>query len=126
VELHGANGYLLNEFLSTTLNRRDDEYGGDPEERVRYPAEVLSAVVDAVPEEFVVGIRISQSMVTDYGYEWPEGEDAATVFFEALSAPARTTFTRLNGGQPRRPSVTRDRPWRRPPSRTAPRTRLSS
>ena len=86
VELHGANGYLLNEFLSTTLNRRSDKYGGDPEERVRYPAEVLSAVVDAVPEEFVVGIRISQSMVTDFGYEWPEGEDAAAVFFKTLSA----------------------------------------
>ena len=86
VELHGANGYLLNEFLSTSMNRRDDEYGGDPQARVRYPTEVVSAVSEAVPEEFVVGIRISQSMVTDYGYVWPEGEDAAAVFFEELSA----------------------------------------
>lgn len=86
IELHGANGYFLNEFLSTSLNQRDDEYGGDPAARVRYPAEVVSAVAAAVPDEFVVGIRISQSMVTDYGYEWPEGEDAAAVFFEELSA----------------------------------------
>ncbi len=85
IELHGANGYFLNEFLSTSMNRRDDEYGGDPQARVRYPTEVVSAVSGAVPEEFVVGIRISQSMVTDYGYVWPKGEDAAAVFFERLS-----------------------------------------
>ncbi len=86
VELHAANGYLLNEFLSDTMNQRDDEYGGDPEARVRYPAEVVEAVATAVPEDFVVGVRVSQSMVTDYRYEWPEGEAAAAVFFEALSS----------------------------------------
>ncbi|WP_115891797.1 MULTISPECIES: oxidoreductase [Haloferax] len=86
VELHGANGYLLNEFLAADANRRDDEYGGGPESRVKFPAEVLSAVTDAVPEEFVVGIRVSQEKVTDGDYEWPEGEDAAAVFFEELSA----------------------------------------
>jgi 2,4-dienoyl-CoA reductase-like NADH-dependent reductase (Old Yellow Enzyme family) len=86
VEIHGANGYFLNEFLSKSMNQRDDEYGGDPAARVRYPAEVVSAIADAVPEEFVVGIRISQTMVTDDEYQWPEGEDAAAVFFEELSA----------------------------------------
>ena len=86
VEIHGANGYFLNEFLSSRMNQRDDEYGGDPEARVRYPAEVVSAVADAVPEEFVVGIRVSQTMVTDTDHQWAEGEDAASVFFEELSA----------------------------------------
>ncbi|MFC4408186.1 oxidoreductase [Haloarchaeobius iranensis] len=86
VELHAANGYLLNEFLSDKMNRRDDEYGGAPEARVRYPAEVVEAVAAAVPDDFVVGVRVSQSMVTDYGYVWPEGEAAAAVFFEALSS----------------------------------------
>ena len=86
VELHAANGYLLNEFLSKSLNRRDDEYGGEPADRVRYPAEVVAAVAKAVPKDFVVGVRVSQSMVTDYDYEWPEGEAAAAVFFERLSA----------------------------------------
>nr|WP_083857041.1 NADH:flavin oxidoreductase [Natrinema limicola] len=86
VELHAANGYFLNEFLSKSLNQREDEYGGKPANRVRYPAEVVSAVAEAVPENFVVGVRISQTMVTDYDYEWPEGEDAAAVFFKELSA----------------------------------------
>nr|WP_304447126.1 NADH:flavin oxidoreductase [Halomarina sp. PSRA2] len=88
VELHAANGYLLNEFLASDANRRDDEYGGDPEDRVRYPAEVLAAVADAVPEDFVVGVRVSQTKVTDDDYRWVEGERAAEVFFEALSADA--------------------------------------
>jgi 2,4-dienoyl-CoA reductase-like NADH-dependent reductase (Old Yellow Enzyme family) len=86
VEIHGANGYFLNEFLSTRMNQRDDEYGGGPAARVRYPADVVSAVADAVPEEFVVGIRISQTMVTDTDHQWEEGEEAAAVFFEELSA----------------------------------------
>ncbi len=86
VEIHGANGYFLNEFLSTRMNQRDDEYGGGPDARVRFPAEVVAAVAEAVPEEFVVGIRISQTMVTDTDHQWEEGEDAAEVFFEELSA----------------------------------------
>jgi 2,4-dienoyl-CoA reductase-like NADH-dependent reductase (Old Yellow Enzyme family) len=68
------------------MNQREDQYGGPPEARVRYPAEVVAAVADAVPEEFVVGIRVSQTMVTDTDHQWAEGEDAAAVFFEELSA----------------------------------------
>lgn len=86
VEIHAANGYLLNQFLSTHFNERDDEYGGAPENRVRFPAEVVEAVDAATPEEFVVGVRLSQTAVTDDEYAWPEGEDAAAVFAEELSA----------------------------------------
>jgi len=86
VELHAANGYLLHEFLSTEFNRRDDEYGGAPTQRVRFPREVVTAVKDAVPSEFVVGIRVSQTAVSNEAYQWPEGEDAAEVFFGELSA----------------------------------------
>ncbi|MBX0294457.1 NADH:flavin oxidoreductase [Haloarcula nitratireducens] len=86
VEIHAANGYLLNEFLAADMNRRDDEYGGTPADRVRFPESVVSAVADAVPDDFVVGIRISQTRVTNDEYAWPEGEDAAAVFFERLSA----------------------------------------
>lgn len=86
VEIHAANGYLLNEFLSTYFNERDDEYGGAPENRVRFPAEVVKAVDEATPDAFVVGVRLSQTAVTDDEYAWPEGEDAAAVFAEELSA----------------------------------------
>ena len=49
VQLHGAHGYLLHEFLSPLSNRRDDEYGGSLENRMRFPLEVFDAVREAVP-----------------------------------------------------------------------------
>src|SRR5207248_7665405 len=44
VQLHGAHGYLLHQFLSPLSNRRDDEYGGSLENRMRFPLEVFDAV----------------------------------------------------------------------------------
>jgi 2,4-dienoyl-CoA reductase-like NADH-dependent reductase (Old Yellow Enzyme family) len=59
VELHGAHGYLLNQFLSA-YNRREDAYGGAPfENRARLLREATRAVRAAVPASFVVGVRIS-------------------------------------------------------------------
>ncbi|WP_306053865.1 NADH:flavin oxidoreductase [Natronococcus wangiae] len=85
VEIHGANGYLLDQFLTRYTNRRDDEYGGDVENRIRLTAEVVEAVQAATPEEFTVGVRVSQSKVNDPDYRWPGGEDDAEVIFTALS-----------------------------------------
>nr|BFD88170.1 alkene reductase [Streptomyces sp. Xyl84] len=58
VEIHGANGYLLHEFLSPAANRRTDEYGGSPQNRARFVAEVVTAVAGAVGPGRV-GLRIS-------------------------------------------------------------------
>jgi N-ethylmaleimide reductase len=58
VELHGANGYLLHQFLAPSANRRTDAYGGSPENRARFVVEVVRAVADAVGAERV-GLRIS-------------------------------------------------------------------
>lgn len=58
VEIHGANGYLLDEFTRSTSNNRSDEYGGNPENRIRYPVEVTKAICDAIGSERV-GYRIS-------------------------------------------------------------------
>ena len=59
VELHGAHGYLLSQFLSPFTNRRDDEYGGSPEKRMRFPLEVLRRVREYVGPDFPVGYRLS-------------------------------------------------------------------
>ncbi|XRQ08631.1 alkene reductase [Actinomadura welshii] len=48
VELHGANGYLLHQFLSTNANRREDEWGGPAENRIRLTVEAVQAVADAI------------------------------------------------------------------------------
>ncbi|PSS10865.1 hypothetical protein M430DRAFT_108476 [Amorphotheca resinae ATCC 22711] len=58
VEIHGANGYLLDQFLHDNVNTRTDEYGGSIEKRCRFPLEVIKAVTAAIgPEK--VGIRLS-------------------------------------------------------------------
>ncbi len=59
VELHGAHGYLLSQFLSATMNPRTDGWGGDLPGRARLVRETLRAVRDAVPRELVVGVRLS-------------------------------------------------------------------
>ncbi len=58
VELHGANGYLLEEFLSPASNTRNDHYGGSIENRCRFVIEVVTAVADAIGKE-KTGIRLS-------------------------------------------------------------------
>jgi 2,4-dienoyl-CoA reductase-like NADH-dependent reductase (Old Yellow Enzyme family) len=58
IELHGAHGYLLHEFLSPLSNRREDRYGGSLENRMRFPLEVFDAVRAAVPGR-PVGVRVS-------------------------------------------------------------------
>jgi N-ethylmaleimide reductase len=58
VEVHGANGYLLHEFLSPAANRREDSYGGSPENRARFVVEVVTAVAEAIGAGRV-GLRIS-------------------------------------------------------------------
>ncbi len=62
VEVHGANGYLINQFMDASTNRRDDEYGGSIENRFRFFREVLEAVLEIWPSERV-GARISPNGV---------------------------------------------------------------
>ncbi len=59
LELHLAHGYLLHQFLSPVANRRDDEYGGSFENRIRFPLEVFDEVRQAFPAERPVGVRVS-------------------------------------------------------------------
>jgi len=66
VELHGAHGYLMNEFLSPLTNHRTDEYGGPFENRLRFLKEVTAAVRSEWPEHLPLFLRISAS-------DWAEG-----------------------------------------------------
>jgi N-ethylmaleimide reductase len=58
VELHGANGYLINQFIDSQANRRTDGYGGSLENRLRFMREVAAAVVEVVSEQRV-GVRLA-------------------------------------------------------------------
>lgn len=79
VELHGANGYLLNEFLAPSANHREDGYGGSPENRARLIIEVVEAVSAAIgadrtglrisPEHNIQGILDTpEDVLVTYGY----------------------------------------------------------
>jgi 2,4-dienoyl-CoA reductase-like NADH-dependent reductase (Old Yellow Enzyme family) len=68
VEIHGAHGYLINEFLSPRSNYRTDEYGGSFENRVRFALEVVAAVRAAWPENLPLFMRISASEWVDGGW----------------------------------------------------------
>eukprot|EP00672_Neobodo_designis_P017815 CAMPEP_0174842050 /NCGR_PEP_ID=MMETSP1114-20130205/9676_1 /TAXON_ID=312471 /ORGANISM="Neobodo designis, Strain CCAP 1951/1" /LENGTH=689 /DNA_ID=CAMNT_0016076247 /DNA_START=41 /DNA_END=2110 /DNA_ORIENTATION=+ len=59
VEIMGSEGYLLNEFLVTHTNKRKDKYGGDYENRMRFPLEVLEATRKAVGKDFIIMYRVS-------------------------------------------------------------------
>ncbi|MBA9026335.1 2,4-dienoyl-CoA reductase-like NADH-dependent reductase (Old Yellow Enzyme family) [Peribacillus huizhouensis] len=84
VEIHGANGYLLDEFLTDYTNQRTDEYGGSTENRVRLLVEVSKAVREAVGKDFTIGIRISQAKVNDYTHKWAGKEQDAEIIFGQL------------------------------------------
>lgn len=58
IELHGASGYLIGQFISPSSNKRTDEYGGTFEKRMRFVLEVIDAVRERVGDDFVVGVRI--------------------------------------------------------------------
>ena len=66
VELHAAHGYLLSSFLTPLQNKRNDEYGGSLENRLRYPLEVFSAIRAAWPSDKPMSVRIS---ATDWAAE---------------------------------------------------------
>ena len=59
VELHGAHGYIICQFLSSTLNRRGDEYGGSLENRSRLLFEMLADIREQCGDDFIVGVRLS-------------------------------------------------------------------
>ncbi|WP_310621384.1 NADH:flavin oxidoreductase [Flexibacterium corallicola] len=84
VEIHGANGYLLDQFLTDYANHREDQYGGSVGNRIRLTCEILGRVREKVSPEFVVGVRISQSKVNDFEHKWAGGEEDARVVFTSL------------------------------------------
>ena len=72
LELHGAHGYLMHQFLSPIANRRTDTYGGSLENRMRFPLEVFDAVRAAFPDHKPVGMRVSATDWVEGGWDLPQ------------------------------------------------------
>ena len=83
VELHGANGYLIDQFLHWSSNQRTDEYGGTPENMCRFLLQVLAAVTQVVPAERV-GVRLSPYTGQDEPWIVMEHDDRDRQVFEYL------------------------------------------
>jgi NADPH2 dehydrogenase len=80
LELHGAHGYLLHQFLSPLANQRTDQYGGSLENRMRFPLEVFDAVRAVFPAAKPIGMRVSATDWVEGGWDLPQ----TIAFAEAL------------------------------------------
>ena len=91
IELHGAHGYLLHQFLSPIANHRTDEYGGSLENRMRFPIEVFAAV--RAVYDGVLGVRVSAS-------DWVEGgfTPQETVIFTNRLKEYQISFVHVSSG----------------------------
>ena len=85
VEIHGANGYLPDQFLTSYTNHRQDEYGGTLENRLRFHCEVVKEVRKSIGENATLGIRISQTKVNDFEHEWPGKINDAKIIFPKIA-----------------------------------------
>lgn len=83
VEIHGAHGYLLSQFVSPLTNRRTDDYGGSLENRLRFPCEVIRAVREAVGQTTLVLYRFGADDLMPGGITADDAERIAPILAEA-------------------------------------------
>ncbi len=83
IEIHGAHGFLLNEFVSPYTNRRNDEYGGSAENRLRLPLEVISAIREQTGPAFPLLYRFGASDFMQEGLALDEAREIAPRLVEA-------------------------------------------
>ncbi|GCE28556.1 oxidoreductase [Dictyobacter alpinus] len=101
LEIHAAHGYLLHEFLSPLSNKREDEYGGSLQNRLRFLLEVCDAVRKAMPENLPLLVRIS---ATDWAEGGLTGEDAVEIA-SALSKHGVDLIDTSTGGNVPNPII---------------------
>ncbi|PYH76560.1 NADH oxidase [Aspergillus uvarum CBS 121591] len=93
IQLHGAHGYLLSQFLSETTNRRTDRYGGSLENRMRLILEIRAAIARRVRPEFVVGIKVNSVEFQPNGFQPEEARQLCRTLEDH-----RFDFVELSGG----------------------------
>ncbi|MDP2919663.1 MAG: FAD-dependent oxidoreductase [Dehalococcoidia bacterium] len=94
VQIHGAHGYIVNEFMSPFTNKRTDEYGGSLENRMRFPLEVIDAVRAAAGNDFIVGIRISADEFVPGGFTL----DDMLVMAPMMTRGGKLDYISVSGG----------------------------
>jgi 2,4-dienoyl-CoA reductase-like NADH-dependent reductase (Old Yellow Enzyme family) len=106
VELHAAHGYLLSEFLSPVANQRTDQYGGSPENRMRFPLRVAQALRDAWPRDKALGARFNGSDWVEDGIAIEEVQAFARALHDMgydylhVSTGGNVARAHIPGGEP--------------------------
>ncbi len=85
VELHGAHGYLFDQFFWAATNKRDDRYGGDISQRTRFAADVIRGIRQATGPNFPILLRISQWKLHDYAQRLVETPEELERFLAPLT-----------------------------------------
>ncbi|MBB6671558.1 NADH:flavin oxidoreductase [Cohnella nanjingensis] len=92
VEIHGAHGYLIDQFFWDVTNKREDRYGGDLVQRTRFAVEVIEAVRKAVGPDFPIVFRFSQWKPTDYTAKLAKTPEELERFLAPLAAAGVDIF----------------------------------
>lgn len=85
IEIHAANGYLLDQFLTDYTNQRQDAYG---ENKFRIIAEIIEAIKTTTPANFIIGLRLSEGKVNNLTHRFPNGAATAKAILEKAKASA--------------------------------------
>lgn len=93
IEIHGAHGYLINQFMAPNSNIRTDEYGGSFENRTRFLFEIIEAIQQKAGKDFSVGIRINGNDYIENGWELKE-----TIRLAPLLEKAGAVYLHISGG----------------------------
>jgi 2,4-dienoyl-CoA reductase-like NADH-dependent reductase (Old Yellow Enzyme family) len=100
VQIHGAHGYLVSQFLSPLANLRDDEWGGDAKRRRRFLLDIVRSMREAVGPDFPVGVKLNSADFQRGGFTIEESMDVA----RALEAE-RIDLLEVSGGNYERPAM---------------------
>lgn len=95
IEIHGGQGHLLQQFISAYSNRRDDEYGGSIENRLRFAVEIISGVRDKTGADFIIGFRMGIAEFTPGGITIEDSKQA-TLHLLKLGAIDYFSLTQAN------------------------------
>ncbi|UJR08626.1 hypothetical protein I4U23_012885 [Adineta vaga] len=101
VEIHGSHGYLVSSFLSPKTNRRTDNYGATPKDRMKFLFQIIDAIRAVVPKSFAVGVKLNSSDFSTGGLTEDEAHDQ----IRWINEHGKIDFIEISGGTYEAPAM---------------------